>query len=54
MLVSAEKIAELEKKARKLRYDVVMIIGAGKPGRHLGGSCLIADVVAVQYYTLCY
>ena len=49
MLISAEKIAELEKIAKKLRYDIVMMIGAGKPG-HLGGSCSIADIVAVLYF----
>jgi len=30
MSVSAEKIAELEKIARRLHYDIVMMIGAGK------------------------
>jgi transketolase len=49
MSVSAEKAAELEKAARRLRYDIVMMIGAGKPG-HLGGSCSIADIVAVLYF----
>lgn len=49
MIVSAEKTAELEKIVRKLRYDIVMMIGAGKPG-HLGGSCSIADIVAVLYF----
>ena len=49
MSVSAEKRAELETIARKLRYDIVMMIGAGKPG-HLGGSCSIADLVAVLYF----
>src|SRR4030043_1843429 len=49
MLISAKKTAELEKIARKLRYDIVMMIGAGKPG-HLGGSCSIADMVAVLYF----
>jgi len=49
MSVSDEKIAELEKIARKLRYDIVMMIGAGKPG-HLGGSCSIADIIAVLYF----
>ncbi len=49
MSVSAEKIADLEKIARKLRYDIVMMIGAGKPG-HLGGSCSIADIIAVLYF----
>jgi transketolase len=49
MPISAEKIANLEKIAKKLRYDIVMMIGAGKPG-HLGGSCSIADIVAVLYF----
>jgi transketolase len=49
MPISTEKIAELGKKARKLRYHIVMMIGAGKPG-HLGGSCSIADIVAVLYF----
>jgi transketolase len=49
MSISAEKKAELERTARKLRYDIVMMIGAGKPG-HLGGSCSIADIVAVLYF----
>jgi len=38
MSVSAEQAAKLEKAAKRLRYDIVMMIGAGKPG-HLGGSC---------------
>ncbi len=49
MSISAKKIAELEKMAKKLRYDIVMMIGAGKPG-HLGGSCSIADIIAVLYF----
>ena len=49
MSVSAERAAELEKVAKRLRYDIVMMIGAGKPG-HLGGSCSIADIVAVLYF----
>src|SRR4030042_2861835 len=49
MPISAKKIKELEKIAKKLRYDIVMMIGAGKPG-HLGGSCSIADIVAVLYF----
>ena len=49
MSISAEKTAELEKVARKLRYDIVVMIGAGKPG-HLGGSCSTADIVAVLYF----
>jgi transketolase len=49
MSVSAKKTAELERLAKRLRYDIVMMIGAGKPG-HLGGSCSIADIVAVLYF----
>ena len=49
MGISAEKVKELEKTAKRLRYDIVMMIGAGKPG-HLGGSCSIADIVAVLYF----
>jgi transketolase len=49
MPLSDEKAAELEKKAKKLRYDIVLMIGAGKPG-HLGGSCSVADIVAVLYF----
>jgi transketolase len=49
MSVSAEKAAELEKAAKRLRYDIVIMIGADKPG-HLGGSCSIADIVAVLYF----
>jgi transketolase len=49
MSISDEKAAELEKTAKKLRYDIVMMIGAGKPG-HLGGSCSIAEIVASLYF----
>jgi len=49
MSISDEKVAELEKIAKKLRYDIVMMIGAGKPG-HLGGSCSIAEIIAVLYF----
>jgi len=49
MSITDEKVAELEKIAKKLRYDIVMMIGAGKPG-HLGGSCSIAEIVAALYF----
>ncbi|MBN2590541.1 MAG: transketolase [Sedimentisphaerales bacterium] len=49
MPVTAEKLKELEKMAKKLRYDIVMMIGTGKPG-HLGGSCSIADLMSVLYF----
>ncbi|MFC1739125.1 transketolase [Planctomycetota bacterium] len=49
MSISDEKAVELETIAKKLRYDIVMMIGAGKPG-HLGGSCSIAELVTVLYF----
>ena len=49
MSISDEKAAELEKTAKKLRYDIVIMIGADKPG-HLGGSCSIAEIVAALYF----
>ncbi|HUL00681.1 MAG TPA: transketolase [Nitrospirota bacterium] len=42
-------VKELESIARKIRYDIVKMIGPGKTG-HLGGSCSIADVVTVLYF----
>ncbi|MBN1972766.1 MAG: transketolase [Sedimentisphaerales bacterium] len=49
MPITEKKTKELEKIARKLRYEIVMMIGAGKPG-HLGGSSSIADIVSVLYF----
>jgi len=40
MSINAKKVADLEKIARKLRYHIVMMIGAGKPG-HLGAHVLL-------------
>lgn len=42
-------ITYLEEKARKLRENVVWMIGVGKAG-HLGGSCSLADIVAALYF----
>ena len=39
----------LKLKALQLRKDVARMIGIGKVG-HLGGSCSLADIVAVLYY----
>lgn len=39
----------LEEMARRLRKDVVAMIGTGKAG-HLGGSCSMADIVAALYF----
>jgi len=49
MAISDERVAELEKVANKLRYDIIMMIGTGKPG-HLGGSSSVADIIAVLYF----
>ena len=40
---------QLEQKARQLRRHIIRMIGVGQKG-HLGGSCSIADVVAVLYF----
>jgi transketolase len=42
-------IKELEVIAKKLRYNIVKMIGPCKSG-HLGGSCSLADIVAVLYF----
>ena len=43
-------ISELEKKARKIRLNIVRMIGVGQKG-HLGGSCSLAEIVAVLYFS---
>lgn len=40
---------ELSLRTDQLRLDVVQMIGAGKAG-HLGGSCSLAEIVAVLYF----
>ena len=42
-------IKELEAKAKKIRYNIVKMVGPDKAG-HFGGSCSIADVVTVLYF----
>jgi transketolase len=42
-------IAELEKKARALRLNIIKMIGVGQKG-HLGGSCSLAEIVAALYF----
>lgn len=44
-----EIVAQLEKKAKQIRLDVVQMIGVGKAG-HLGGSCSAADIVTALYF----
>jgi transketolase len=43
-------VRELQKTARALRANIVQMIGVGQRG-HLGGSCSIADVVTVLYFS---
>jgi len=42
-------IEQLEKKAKKIRYNIIRTIGIGKKG-HLGGSCSIADIITALYF----
>ena len=42
-------VAKLNSAAQCLRYELVKMIGYGKPG-HFGGSCSIAEIMAVLYY----
>ncbi|MDH7599676.1 MAG: transketolase [Sedimentisphaerales bacterium] len=49
MPLTSDQLARLTRIAKKLRYHIVTMIGAGKPG-HLGGSCSIAEIVAVLYF----
>ena len=42
-------ITELEKNARKIRLNIIRMIGVGQKG-HLGGSCSLAEIVTVLYF----
>jgi transketolase len=46
----AKTIAKLERMARKIRLNIVHMVGVGQRG-HLGGSCSIADVVTALYFS---
>ena len=48
-MVESSKIKEIKKQALQLRRDVVEMIGIGSPG-HLGGSCSLAETMAVLYF----
>jgi transketolase len=43
-------IRHLESIARKIRLNIVLMVGVGQRG-HLGGSCSIADVVTALYFS---
>jgi transketolase len=49
MPLSDKQLERMKRMAGMIRHDIVSMIGAGKPG-HLGGSCSIADIVAVLYF----
>ncbi len=48
--LSETRIAELERRARAIRLNIVRMVGVNQRG-HLGGSCSIADVVAALYFS---
>lgn len=48
-MLSQNEKQRLEHVAREIRKDIVTMIGVGKAG-HLGGSCSLADIVAVLYF----
>ena len=49
MATGESKIKEIKKQALRLRRDVVEMIGIGNAG-HLGGSCSLAELMAVLYF----
>ena len=49
MALSESKIMDIKKYALKLRRNVVEMIGIGHAG-HLGGSCSLAETMAVLYF----
>jgi len=49
MALTETKIRELEILAKKLRYNIIRMIGPGVPG-HVGGSCSLAEILAVLYF----
>lgn len=49
MEYSKELLEDLQKKAQKLRKDVVISVGVGVAG-HIGGSNSAADIVAALYF----
>jgi transketolase len=49
MMVNDAVVKDLRKKALRLRYDIVEMIGVGQAG-HLGGSSSLAETLAVLYF----
>jgi len=48
-MITETTIREIKKQAITLRRDVIEMIGTGSPG-HLGGSCSLAETMAVLYF----
>lgn len=44
-----KEIKRLQAIAKRLRYELIKMIGPGKPG-HIGGSCSLAEIIAVLYF----
>lgn len=49
MSLTKSQVIEFEKIAKKLRYNIIKMIGPGVPG-HVGGSCSIVDIITVLYF----
>lgn len=50
MMMSAVNAKDLQRKAWVLRRRVIEMVGIGKAG-HVGGSCSLAEIVAVLYFS---
>ena len=42
-------VTDLERKAKKIRYEIVKMVGPDNKG-HIGGSCSIADIMSALYF----
>jgi transketolase len=49
MGLDVDRKREIEQIARQLRYDLIEMLGVGNAG-HLGGSCSLAETMAVLYF----
>jgi transketolase len=49
-IVQTRDIGELQRIARKIRLDIVQMVGPGQKG-HFGGSCSSADFVTALYFS---
>jgi len=48
-MINESTVREIKKQALRLRRDVIEMIGVGSAG-HLGGSCSLAETMAVLYF----